>query len=335
MTDFVFRSIKTQEVLELAYQVATSDANVVIQGETGTGKGLIAQAIHEGSRRSKGPFVAVDCGALSPTLIESELFGHIKGAFTGACGNRRGLFQEAEGGTLFLDEISELPLDLQAKLLSACQYRQIRRLGCNQPVQLDIRILAATNQDMVALMRAGKFRQDLYFRLGVVSICIPPLRERREDIAPLAIHYLRKLSERSGIAGLSISTEAMDVFLDYSWPGNVRELENVLERAIVLSRNNRIELSDLPRDLRLGCPCSQHSSALTLRSQEERYIVEILRQNNGNQTKTAEMLGISYATLWRKLKKINAVPSGGGNVPFQHSPVNTEGSDERDPIFVS
>ncbi len=336
MADIVFGSTKTQEVLELAYQVATSNASVLIQGETGTGKGLIAQAIHEDSRRSRGPFVAVDCGALSPTLIESELFGHVKGAFTGAATSRRGLFQEAEGGTLFLDEISELPLDLQAKLLSACQYRQIRRLGCNQSIQLDIRILAATNQDMPALIRAGKFRQDLYFRLGVVSIWIPPLRERREDIGPLVLDCLWKWSEKSGNPYFSISTEAMDALLDYSWPGNVRELENVLERATVLSKNNRIEISDLPSDLRLGCSPLQHSSSLTLRGREERYILEILSRNNGNQTKTAEILGISYSTLWRKLKKINPAPSDGGNARFRHSPaVEPQDDDEGAPIFVS
>lgn len=332
MAEIVFRSKKTEEVLDLAYQVAASDANVLIQGETGTGKGLVAEAIHESSRRSKGPFVAVDCGALSPTLIESELFGHIKGSFTGASANRRGLFQEAEGGTLFLDEISELPLDLQAKLLRACQYREIRRLGSNQSIQLDIRILAATNQEMSALLRTGKFRQDLYFRLSVVSICIPPLRERREDIAPLVCHYLKELGRRSENGALSISTEAMDALLDYSWPGNVRELENVVERAIVLSKNNRIEISDLPDDLRFHSASLQDSPSLTLRHQEERHILEILRQNNGNQTRTAEILGISYSTLWRKLKKINGAPTDGDRAIFRNCLMDDK---ERDPVFVA
>lgn len=332
MAEIVFRSKKTEEVLQLAYQVAASDANVLIQGETGTGKGLLAEAIHQNSRRSRGPFVPVDCGSLSPTLIESELFGHIKGSFTGASANRRGLFQEAQSGTVFLDEISELPLDLQVKLLRACQYREIRRLGSNQSIQLDIRILAATNQEMSVLLRTGKFRQDLYFRLSVVSICIPPLRERREDIAPLVCHYLKEFGRRSGHSSLSISTEAMDALLDHSWPGNVRELENVVERAIVLSKNNRIEISDLPDDLRF-CPASlQDSPSLTLRTQEERHILEILRQNNGNQTRTAEILGISYSTLWRKLKKINAALPDGDRALFRNCPADDS---ERASVFVA
>lgn len=335
MTEIVFKSQKTQEILELACQVAPSDTNVLIQGETGTGKGLVAESIHQNSRRSRGPFVAVDCGALSPTLIESELFGHIKGSFTGASTNRRGLFQEAEGGTLFLDEISELPIDLQAKLLRACQYREIRRLGSNQSIPVDIRILAATNQDMAALMRTGKFRQDLYFRLNVVSICIPPLRERREDIAPLACHCLRTFGQRAGRAELSISAEAMDALLDYSWPGNVRELENVIERATVLSRNNRIEISDLPDDLLFCSAFVEDSPSVTLRGQEERHILQVLRQNNGNQTKTAEMLGIGYSTLWRKLKKINGAPTNGGRGIFPSSPINITDDNERDCVFVA
>ncbi len=322
-----------REVLELAYRVSPSDVHVLIQGETGTGKGLIAETIHQHSRRSTGPFVAVDCGALSPTLIESELFGHVKGSFTGASANRCGLFQEADGGTLFLDEISELPLDLQTKLLRVCQYRQIRRLGSNQSIELDIRILAATNRDTRALIREGKFRPDLYFRLGVVSICLPPLRDRREDIALLAAYCLRKFAQCANGAQ-SISTEAMDALLDYSWPGNVRELENVIERATVLSRNNPIELSDLPWELRLNATRMQHSPSSTLHWQEEQYIQEVLRQNRGNKTRTAERLGISYSTLWRKLKKINSTPSDGGSELLRNRAVNTCNDEQRDRIFA-
>src|SRR5215831_73666 len=242
-----------QDVLELALRVAPTDATVLIQGESGTGKELIAKAIHHASRRAKGPFVAVNCGALPEPLLESEIFGHVKGAFTGATVNKKGLFEEAHGGTVFLDEIGEMPLALQVKLLRALQDGEVRPVGSNQPIIVDVRVLAATNRDLTYLMQQGKLREDLFYRLNVIPVVLPPLRERREDIPVLAEHFLGHFGQKQG--GLfRLSAEAVERLLRYPWPGNVRELENAMERIAILAGKETIGPEDLPPHIATGTP---------------------------------------------------------------------------------
>jgi two-component system NtrC family response regulator len=303
---------RMQEVLSLVHRVAGSDATVLIQGESGTGKELIAKAIHYASARARGPLVKVNCAALPEALLESELFGHEKGAFTGAVAARQGRFELAHGGTLFLDEIGDLPLHLQVKLLRVLQEREFERVGSSRPISVDVRLIAATHRDLAALVKAGSFRDDLYYRINVVTIVVPPLRERREDIPPLIDHFVRVFAEvnRKRIAGLT--REARDLLLRYDYPGNVRELENLVERAVVLTRDDVIGPTDLP--LTLQEPVADVAEAAGLptavEALERRLIRAALTQAAGVQTRAAEALGISERVLRYKLKKYGLTEPG-------------------------
>jgi two-component system response regulator HydG len=292
-------------VLELVARVAPTDATVLIQGESGTGKELIAKAIHHASSEARGPFVAVNCGALPETLLESELFGHVKGAFTGASATKKGLFEEADRGTLFLDEISEMPQQLQVKLLRALQSGEVRPVGSNQASTVQARVLAATNRDVEQMMRQGGFREDLFYRLNVITIALPPLRERREDIPLLVEHFLERASAKQR-RSLRLSPDALDRLLGYAWPGNVRELENAMERAAILSRGDTVGIEDLPPHVVAGLPLGQAPLLPQQRSlvdMEKSHIIQTLERCGWNFSKAAEALGIGRTTLWRKVKE--------------------------------
>jgi two-component system NtrC family response regulator len=303
---------RMQEVLSLVHRVAGSDATVLIQGESGTGKELIARAIHYASPRAPRPLVKVNCAALPETLLESELFGHEKGAFTGATAARQGRFELAHGGTLFLDEIGDLPLHLQVKLLRVLQEREFERVGSGRPIAVDVRLIAATHRDLAALVKGGEFRDDLYYRINVVTIVVPPLRERREDIPPLIDHFVRKFAEtnRKRIAGLT--REARELLLRYDYPGNVRELENLIERAVVLTRDDVIGAADLPLTLQEPVADTAEAAGLTtaVEALERRMIREALAQADGVQTRAAETLAISERVLRYKLKKYGLAGPG-------------------------
>jgi transcriptional regulator with GAF, ATPase, and Fis domain len=250
----VYSSPEMGRVLELVRKVASTDATVLIQGESGTGKELIARAIHENSARRTGSFVAINCGALPEGLLESELFGHVKGSFTGADRNKRGLFEEASGGTLFLDEISETTPGLQVKLLRALQEGEVRRVGDNHPIRVQTRVVAATNKDLAKHAREGKFREDLFYRLKVFPIDLPPLRGRTGDILPLAEHFLRKARKKMSAKATRLSPEAGAALQAYGWPGNVRELEHAIERAVIMASTPTVEVADLPAELQALAP---------------------------------------------------------------------------------
>ncbi|MBW8004619.1 MAG: sigma-54-dependent Fis family transcriptional regulator [candidate division NC10 bacterium] len=299
------KSPHMQEIFRLIEDLEGSDATVLIQGNTGTGKELIARALHFHSPRKERPFLAVNCGGLTETLLESELFGHIKGAFTGATANKRGLFREADCGTLFLDEISETSAGMQVRLLRATQEGEIKPVGVEQPLRVDVRIIAATNQDLAQAMAAGRFRPDLYYRLNVIGIHLPDLRERREDIPPLAEHFLERYRKRLKKKELrEISPEALAVLLDYEWPGNVRELENCIERAVVLTRGEAIGPEHLPGSLRHLTPERSITFAVgtSLEVMERQALLATLREVKGNKAAAARLLGISQRTLYRKIK---------------------------------
>jgi len=296
---------RMMEVLSLVRRVAPSEATVLIRGESGTGKELIAKAIHYASPRASGPLVKVNCAALPETLLESELFGHEKGAFTGAVGRRKGRFETADGGTLFLDEIGDLPLPLQAKLLRVLQEKEFERVGSSAPLRVDARILAATHRDLEALAKAGRFRDDLYYRLNVVTIVLPPLRERRQDLPSLIDHFLKLFAEKDRKKIRGFTPEARDALLRYDYPGNVRELENIVERAVVLTRDEVIGRADLPLLVQEnGAEESERKSLpATVEGIERRMIADALSQAEGVQTRAAELLGISERALRYKLKK--------------------------------
>jgi two-component system NtrC family response regulator len=296
---------RMQETLSLVRRVAASDATVLIRGESGTGKELIAKAIHHASARAAGPLVRVNCAALPEGLLESELFGHEKGAFTGAVAARQGRFEAAQRGSLFLDEIGDLPLHLQVKLLRALQEREIERVGSSRSIAVDVRLLAATHRDLEALVAAGKFREDLYYRIDVVTITVPPLRERREDIPLLLDHFVERFARANGRKMRGLTTEARDALLRYDYPGNVRELENLVERAVVLTRDDVIGLDDLPltvRDVEKSGPDGRTLPA-AVEGLERRMIQEALLRAGGTQTRAAESLGISERVLRYKLRK--------------------------------
>ncbi|MBI3006890.1 MAG: sigma-54-dependent Fis family transcriptional regulator [candidate division NC10 bacterium] len=306
-----------QEVLGVVRRVAPSTATVLIQGESGTGKELIARALHYQGPRASGPFVAVNCAALPETLLESELFGHEKGAFTGASERRVGRFEAAEGGTIFLDEIGDLTLALQVKLLRVLQERRIERLGANRPIPVDVRVLAATNQDLERAVRERRFREDLYYRLNVVTITIQPLRRRREDLPLFLDHFLKKFAEANGKAIQGFTREARDALMKYDYPGNVRELENIVERAVLLTRGEVIGLSDLPLAVQegagfAGAAAAPASLPALLEQVEREKILEALRDAGGVQTRAAERLGISERALRYKLKKYGLAEGGPG-----------------------
>jgi len=304
LENVVGRSEAMLQVYKTAARVASTDATVLIQGESGTGKELVSRAIHTASPRSTGPFVAVDCGAIAEGVLESELFGHARGAFTGAQVARRGLFEEANHGTLFLDEIGDIGPNLQARLLRALQDGTIRRVGTNDPIAVDVRVVAATNRDLEAAVRDGAFRADLYYRLDVVSIRIPPLRERKEDVPLLADHFAQKHGRAEGSA---ISPAARELLVAYDWPGNVRELENVIARALALNPSGVIVPEDLPEAVRAtGAPRPAAKGLSladrpTLAELERRYAAQVLEEMAGNKTRAAEVLGIDRKTLYRIL----------------------------------
>lgn len=303
------KSKAIQAVFDLIRRVADSPTNVLISGESGTGKELVAKAIHYNSDRKDAPFVPVNCAAIPEPLLESELFGHMRGAFTDAKMDKRGLFEEAQKGTLFLDEISELPLMLQAKLLRAIQEKEIRRVGANKPIAVDVRIIAATNLNLADEVKAKRFRDDLYYRLNVIELKLPPLRERREDIPLLVDAFLKKCGTSRGKEVKGVSESALAMLMDYAWPGNVRELENVIERAVTLSRGEKIVPEDLPAtiqgsrgDRRVLDEAAERT--LPLEAVEKEYILKILDKMGGNKYQAAHALGIDRKTLYRKLGEI-------------------------------
>jgi DNA-binding NtrC family response regulator len=299
-------SEKTRDVLDMAGRVAASDASVLITGESGTGKELLAKGIHYNSPRADGPFVAVNCAAIPEHLIESELFGHVRGAFTGAVKDKEGKFELAASGTLFLDEIGDLRVDLQAKILRVLQERQVDRVGGKHPVSVDVRIIAATNKDIERAVKEGAFREDLYYRLSVITLHMPPLRERRDDIPMLVQHFLKKFNRDSDVR---IDPEALTMLTAYGWPGNVRELENSIERASVLRRGEAITPAELPDKLRkekasvgniiLNLP----DEGISLEDLEKNLIIKALEKHKGNQTRAAEYLGITRPTLIYRMDK--------------------------------
>jgi len=293
------------DVISLVRRVAPSEATVLIRGESGTGKELIAKAIHFASPRARGPLVKVNCAALPETLLESELFGHEKGAFTGAVTTRQGRFELANGGSLLLDEIGDLPLHLQAKLLRVLQEREYEKVGSSRPVKVNVRIMAASHRPLEALIKAGQLREDLYYRLNVVMILIPPLRERRSDLAPLIDHFLRRFAEKNGKTIRGLTHEARDILLRYDYPGNVRELENIIERAVVLTRDDVIGSGDLPLTVQDTEAVDEQGVNLTVAVErlERRMIREALARSDGVQTRAAELLGISERALRYKLIK--------------------------------
>jgi len=300
----VARTEEMKRVLGLARRAAKVDSTVLITGESGVGKERIARLIHDESSRAHKAFVAVNCAAVTESLLESELFGHAKGSFTGATHDRPGLFEAASGGTLFLDEVGEVPPSMQAKLLRALQEKEVRRVGENQSRKVDVRVVAATNRHLLEEVNAGRFRQDLYYRLRVIELRIPPLRERRDDILPLARLLLAEATERLGRRVSSFSPQAADQLLRYAWPGNVRELGNAIERAVALCEGARVEQEDLPEEVRAAPPTFlPGSTPRTLEDMEREYILAVLARNDGNRSRTAEQLDIGLATLYRKLKQ--------------------------------
>ena len=298
------QSIVMREMLELVDQVAPSSATVLITGESGTGKELVARAIHSGSHRSGKPFVAVNCAAIPDTILEAELFGYEKGAFTGAMARREGRFERASSGTLFLDEIGEMEPHVQVKLLRALQEGEIERLGGAQTIKVDCRIVAATNRDLMEDVKAGRFREDLYYRLNVIGVELPALRLRLDDVPLLAHHFLGSYSRKNNKNIEGFSQDAMDVLSSYEWPGNVRELENVIERAVVLSRTDTIGVSELPPKIRNSTPTVRTISiplGTPLDEVEQRLIQETLKMTNGDKRLAARLLGIATRTIYRKL----------------------------------
>jgi DNA-binding NtrC family response regulator len=300
-----------KDVIERVKKVAQSKATILIEGESGTGKELIAQAIHQSSPRSHGPFIAVHCAALSETLLESELFGHERGSFTGATERRIGRFESADGGTLFLDEIGEISGSIQVKLLRFLETKSIDRVGGSKTVELDVRLVTATNRNLEQLVREGKFREDLFFRLDVVRFLMPALRERREDIPALLAHFIRIFSEENGVPQLEIEPGAMKTLQAYSWPGNIRELRNFCENAVVLRKGGKLSEFDLDPRFRSSAPSAASASGpgdaagaaptLSVEQNEKRILREALIKSRGNRTKAAELMGISRRTLHRKL----------------------------------
>jgi two-component system response regulator HydG len=307
-----------REVVELIRRVADSDATVLVNGESGTGKELISRAIHDLGPRKANPFVAINCAAVPAGLLESELFGHVKGAFTDAKRSRIGLFVQATGGTVFLDEIGEMPLDMQAKLLRVLQERKVRPVGGEEEIAVDARVVCATNRDLEAEVEAGRFREDLFYRVNVVALRAPPLRERGSDILTLATHFATKIAERSGKQVKQISADAGRRMLDYDWPGNVRELENCLERAVALCIGEEIRVSDLPEKVRAHQPDrlilggDDGSELITLAEMEKRYVRRVLSAVGGNKSQAARVLGIDRRSLYRRLEA-EAPGSAGGN----------------------
>lgn len=305
-----------QHVIELVQRVAPTEASVLILGESGTGKEVIARALHHTSSRARGPFVAVNCGALPETLLESEIFGHVKGAFTGATTSKRGLFEEAHGGTFFLDEIGDMPPALQVKLLRTLQDGEVRRVGSNQAVTVAARVVAATNRNIEHMLLEGRFREDLFYRLNVITLALPALRQRREDIPALADHFLRHFSSQQGRV-CRLSPEALERLLRYPWPGNVRELENAMQRAAILAEGEVIRPAELPPHINAGTalgPTTLLPDQQSLAEVEKAHILHTLERHSWRHAQAAEALSISRTTLWRKLKEYGLAPEGASGV---------------------
>jgi transcriptional regulator with PAS, ATPase and Fis domain len=300
----IYKSESMTNLMKMIERVASSNANVVIMGESGTGKELIAHALHEKSNRKNKPFVAINCGALRETLLESELFGHEKGSFTGAYQKKIGLAEVANGGTLFLDEIGELSAGIQAKLLRFLQEGEIFRVGGKDPIKVDIRLISATNRDLEKEVAKGNFREDLYYRINTIVASVPPLRRRKEDIPALVNHFLGQGMQSFISRGKQMSDEAMKLLIDYEWPGNIRELQNVCERLQILSEGHTIMVGDIPENIRFpqaATEISDYDPSITLGELERRYILKALNHFDGNKTQAANALGITIKTLYNKL----------------------------------
>jgi DNA-binding NtrC family response regulator len=306
VVNIITQNLEMKKILELAEKVAPTDCPVLILGETGTGKELLARYIHQHSRRKDKAFLAINCGAFTEELLANELFGHEKGAYTGAVSTKKGLLEVASGGTLFLDEITEMSSTMQVKFLRVLQEKEFIRLGGTEPIKVDVRIIAATNRDIKKEIEKGRFREDLYYRLNVISFNLPPLCQRKEDIPLLCYYFLNKYAKEMNKEVKEISEEAMELLLSYDYPGNVRELENIIARAVALTNSSKIELSHLPEDFRkfkIFTFRKKNSPLPTLEEQEKEYIKMVLKEVGGNKTLAAQILGIDRATLWRKLKK--------------------------------
>ena len=320
--DMVGVSYKIRDVLRLVQRVASTASTVLIQGETGTGKELVARAIHRNSPRAQRPFVAINCAALTESLLESEMFGHEKGAFTGAIAQKKGKIEIAAGGTLFLDEITELAPGMQAKLLRVLQEREVEPVGSTRSIKVDVRVIAATNLNLRDAVQAGRFREDLFFRLNVVTITTPPLRERREDVCPLAASFIAKISARYQIPEKALTLEALSSLMRYEWPGNVRELENAMEHAVVLSRGEEITLEDLPRSMLQTALPAENFEATYLNAVKENkrhLIVQALEQANGHYVEAAKILGLHPNSLLRLIRKLGLRASSSGASPTPDS----------------
>ncbi|MCP4716107.1 MAG: sigma-54-dependent Fis family transcriptional regulator, partial [Deltaproteobacteria bacterium] len=278
--------------------------SVLITGESGTGKELVAQAIHHASHRHDQPFVKVNCAALAESLLESELFGHVKGSFTDAIRDRIGRFEEAHGGTIFLDEIGDLPLNTQVKLLRVLQEKEFERVGDNRSIKVDVRIIAATHKDIPQLILEGGFREDFYYRINVIPISVPPLRERKTDIPLLLDHFIRRFCDETGKHIIACDQKTLDLLMNYNWPGNVRELENAIEFAFVTCCSQQIRMHNIPEQVRVQSP-AQHIKPQGQGGSEREQILQMLKAAHGNKTRAAEMLGYSRVTLWKKIKKLD------------------------------
>ncbi len=317
--NIVGRSRPMAQVFDLIKKVAASEANILVVGESGTGKELIARCIHANSHRAARAFVPVDCASLPEHLLESELFGHERGAFTGAIATRRGLFEEANGGTSFLDEVGDIPLPLQAKLLRVLQERQVRRVGANRFIDVDVRVICATHQNLADMVQKEKFREDLYYRLNVISLPLPPLRDRPGDIPLLAYHFLRRYAAQSGKEVKGIAPETLELLEAYPWPGNVRELQNVIERAVVLAEGEMVTPAELPANLRLPqkVPTAMVADHLSLKNAkrhwveafEREYLIALLNKHQGNISQAAKTAGVDRKTIHRLLKRYRIEPA--------------------------
>ncbi len=313
-SELMARSPEMRNLMELAKTIAAIDSTVLITGESGTGKERVARFVHDHSAHADGPFIAVNCGAITDTLLESELFGHARGAFTGATSDRPGLFESANGGTLLLDEVGEITLPMQVKLLRVIQEREVRRVGENKSRPINVRILSATNKDLKAEVAEKRFREDLYYRLNVVELAVPPLRKRRSDILPLARLLLAEaaIQMKRSVDGLTVP--AADRLVEYAWPGNVRELANAMERAVAVAKTNRVDVMDLPHEVLEGIPhLSEKGEPRSLRDVEKDCIIGALEKTDGNRSKAADLLKMGVATLYRKLKAYKSEKGGSEN----------------------
>jgi len=312
MERFIGSSASVVQLKELVGRVAATDSTVLIRGESGTGKDLVARAIHAASPRNQMPLLSINCAALPDTLLESEMFGHVKGSFTGAVRDKEGLLKAAEGGTFFLDEVGEASATIQVKLLKALEEKMITPVGSTRAVKVDVRLVAATNVDLEELVKQGRFRADLYYRLNVIPIFVPPLRERKDDIPMLVDHFRHLIAQRTESPEKQISQEAMQLLIAYAWPGNVRELEHMLERAILFAKGKRVSATDFPEKLRQNAPVpvahDERAATPTLETIEKAYIAWVLQQTGGQKAKAASILGIDSSTLYRKIDRYGLKP---------------------------